>query len=239
MGRPNTAEQKQKISASLKTYYAENGHPSSGRKISAEHKQKISASLKERYEREPLVGRQQTEETKKKISIAAQRARARARAPHLPEARRCSKCHQYKPAREFYIYYRKLVNGDKVPHLYPRCRQCEKTRTRRYMAGLSLEERRSKEAKWKRDARKRKRENKVPFVPVKPFVEWYLSLNGRTPTYDQLGDRLARAVHRAIYGSSRGAHEDLDERRMRLDIVDEVGVIVGETYLIHALYGDM
>jgi hypothetical protein len=106
------------------------------------------------------------------------------------------------------------------------------------MQNLSLEERRAKEAKWARDYRRRLRENKVPLVPAKPFVEWFLSLNGSTPTEDQMGDKVARAVRRAINGGS-GSAADLESRRIRLDIVDEVGVLVGQPFLIHSLYAGL
>lgn len=78
-------------------------------------------------------------------------------------------------------------------------------------------------------------EERMKLVPVKPFVEWFQSLNGSTPTEDQMGDRLSRAVRRAINGGGESA-ESLEDRRIHLDIVDEVGVLVGEPFLIHALY---
>lgn len=237
MGRPNTAETRKKISASLKAYYAEHGHPCEGRVVTQEHRDNVSKALKARYAEDPKPGRPQTEETKKKLSEAAQRSRALARADHLPERRQCAKCKTYKPAKEFYIYYRKLVCGEKVPHLYPRCRKCESERSRAYVLSLPIEERRRREAKYKRDMRKRRRKGHDPLVPAKPFVEWFLSFNGSTPTENEMGEAVARAVRRAINGSSDS--RPLEERKIKLSTVDHIGVLVGETYLVHTLYGGM
>jgi hypothetical protein len=77
----------------------------------------------------------------------------------------------------------------------------------------------------------------LKLVPAKPFIEWYLALDGKRPSDKQLGLATARAVRRAITGDADSA--DFEDRRIRLHIVDEVGVIVGEPYLIHTLYGGM
>ena len=180
------------------------------------------------------MGRPQSEETKRKISLATQRARARARSPYLPESRTCARCKKHKLAREFYIVHRTLVSGEIVAYLYPRCRECEKTRQRHHRRGMPIEERRAKEAKWKRDARRRKRENKDPMVPAKPFVDWWLSLNERRPSSKELGGSLARSISRVVDGDSDSA--PLETRRVRVSVVDYVGTFMGYPYLIHALY---
>ena len=69
---------------------------------------------------------------------------------------------------------------------------------------------------------------RLKMVPVEPFVKWFQSLNGTSPTEKQLGDRLARAVRRATSGETK---------KIRLDIVDDVGVIAGYPHIIHTLYG--
>jgi len=76
------------------------------------------------------------------------------------------------------------------------------------------------------------------FVDAEPFVKWFLGLNGKTPTEGEMGDRLARAVRRAINGGLEST-DNVENRRLRLDIVDEIGVLVGEPQLVRVLYGDM
>jgi hypothetical protein len=67
----------------------------------------------------------------------------------------------------------------------------------------------------------------LPMVPIEPFVEWFTSLNGSRPTDEQMGEALSRAVRRATSGKIKKIH---------LDTVDKVGVLVGEVGLIHLLY---
>jgi hypothetical protein len=81
---------------------------------------------------------------------------------------------------------------------------------------------------WKKYAHEL--DERLKLVPAEPFVQWFQSLNGSTPTESQMGPRLARAVRRATSGEIQKIH---------LDIVDEVGVLVGQTYLIHTLYAGM
>lgn len=76
-GRPLRAEQKQDISSTLKSYYAEdyNNHPRVGTTHTAETRAKISASKRANPVR-PWEGKERSQETKDKIS-AAQRGVAK------------------------------------------------------------------------------------------------------------------------------------------------------------------
>ena len=86
-------------------------------------------------------------------------------------------------------------------------------------------------------AQKYKSGGKLELKPAQPFVEWYLGLNGNRPTEEMMGDAVARAVRRAVYGGPESA-ERLEDRRIRLDVVDDVGVLVGVVHLVHLLYGE-
>ena len=76
--------------------------------------------------------------------------------------------------------------------------------------------------------------NQMELVPVRPFVDWWLSLNGSRPSETEMGEALSRAVRRAVYGDQDSG--PAETRRMRLDTVDEVGVLVGQPHLIYLLY---
>ena len=78
----------------------------------------------------------------------------------------------------------------------------------------------------------------LPLVPAKPFVDWYLGLNGSRPTESEMGDNVARAVRRAVYGGKDSVC-DVELRRLHLETVDAVGVLVGVPQLIRALYPDV
>lgn len=72
-------------------------------------------------------------------------------------------------------------------------------------------------------------------VPVEPFVEWWLALNGSRPTEAQMGPALARAVRRAVYGANDSA-ENIEDRKMDLEHVDQIGILTGFPHLIHVIY---
>lgn len=75
----------------------------------------------------------------------------------------------------------------------------------------------------------------LPLVPAKPFVDWFLSLNGARPTEDQMGESLARNVRRAVHGGHDSV-SDVERRRVHMETVDAVGILAGVPHLISALY---
>jgi hypothetical protein len=100
-----------------------------------------------------------------------------------------------------------------------RKKQREAARIRRALAGVEI---RGPWIRYRHEV-----DERLQMVDVGPFVEWFTSLNGTTPSDGQLGDNLARAIRRAISGEVKKIH---------LDLVDEVGVIVGIPHLIYTLY---
>lgn len=70
-------------------------------------------------------------------------------------------------------------------------------------------------------------EGRLPLVDPQPFLVWLDSLNGSTPTEAEMGAALTRAIRRLRQG---------EHKRVGLDIVDQMGVLVGQPHLVHALY---
>jgi hypothetical protein len=169
----------------------------------------------------------------------------------------------WQPTANFGIRKAKLKSGFTVTKPRSECRLCERERQeirrqdpekRKMDAARKLDWAKSEKGKryyrdWGRMHRalngtpirgpwkiyEHEVNEKLPFVPAKPFVEWFLGLNGSRPSESRMGDSLTRSVRRAIYGGE-GSASSLDDRTIRLDTVDAVAVLAGEPDLIMRLY---
>lgn len=199
-----------------------------------------------------------SEETKQKISDTLRRHHKAD--PYIVERKFCKGCLQWLDAKQDF-YWKKSVTKSRGVSRSPssQCKLCDRKRLRDWEARMKKENPAVLEAKRRRQDRKRRNNvarkqyqaeygrmeralqgkkprpkawkyapgGRLKLVDAQPFVEWYSGLNGSTPTGAMLGERLARSVRRALSGEVQNIH---------LDIVDEVGVLVGEVHLIRLLY---
>jgi len=183
-------------------------------------------------------------------------------ADKLPEFWHCARCVRmgregWQPGENFGKRRTKLVSGIVVTRWRNECRLCERERQAERRKNPEKREmdmkRRAEWAKTEKGKRyyrewgrmhralngakvrgpnhpyKHEAVGGTPMVNAEPFKTWFEGLNGTRPTQTQLGESLARTVRRVTSGEAKKIH---------LEHVDAVGVIVGQPELHRVLYPD-